>query len=248
MRHLPHVLVLLAVTPLGVALADGPAYHASSHVSRPTTPSGYFYNVRYLHTPDPSRQAPVDAYGRPELVLRSVNTRETQAFMAATDMGYFALLDLPRVQHVLRETSTGHEFPVERHVLDLLYRIQCHFSAQEIRVISAYRTPVEGNGQGNHGRGRAVDFVVPGARDDDVARFARELGFVGVGLYPISSFVHVDTRARSYFWTDRSGPGHSSRERGILPELAAQSDDAARARGESPPEAQATDYELLDEE
>jgi uncharacterized protein YcbK (DUF882 family) len=245
MRYLPQVLVFAAMAPLGVALAD-PPYHGSSHVSRPTTPAGYFYNVRYLHTPDPSRTVPLDANGRPELVLRTVNTRESQALMAATDMGYFALLDLPRAQHMLRETFSGHEFPVERHVLDLLYRIQCHFNAQEIRVISGYRTPVEGNGQGNHGRGRAVDFVVPGAQDEDVARFARELGFVGVGLYPISSFVHVDVRSRSYFWNDRSGPGHSSRERGVLPELAARADEAARARGETPVDA--TDDESVDEQ
>lgn len=244
MRYLPLVLVLAMTLP-GIALAD-PVSRTSSHVSRPTTPPGYFYNVRYLHTPDPGRQAPLDVSGRPELVLRSVNTRETQAFMAATDMGYFAESDLPRAQHVLRESSTGHEFPLERHVLDLLYQIQRHFNAQEIRVISAYRTPVEGNGQGNHGRGRAVDFVVPGAQDEDVARFARELGFVGVGLYPISSFIHVDVRSRSYFWTDRSGPGHQSRERGILPQLAAESDAAARGRGELPfdaPVDEATDEE-----
>jgi uncharacterized protein YcbK (DUF882 family) len=246
MRYLPLAILLATMSLVASARADGPVYRGSSHVSRPATPAGYFYNVRYLHTPDPSRRAPIDAYGRPELVLRSVNTRETQAFMAATDQGDFALADLPRVQHVLREPSTGHEFAVDRHVLDLLYQIQCHFNAQEIRVISAYRTPVEGNSQGNHGRGKAVDFVVPGAQDDDVARFARELGFVGVGLYPISSFVHVEVRSRSYFWTDRSGPGHQSRERGILPELAAHSDTAARARGERPPDE--VDNESADEE
>lgn len=224
----------IVFVPLGVALADGPVNRSSSHVTRPTTPAGYFYSVRYLHTPDPQRKAPLDPSGRPELVLRSVNLQESQAFLSATDQGGFATSDLPRAQHVLREASTGHEYPLEPRVLDVLYRIQRHFNAQEIRVISAYRTPVEGNGQGNHGRGRAVDFVVPGAQDDDVARFAHELGFVGVGLYPIGSFVHVDVRPRSYFWTDRSGPGHQSRERGISPELAAASDEAARARGEAP--------------
>jgi uncharacterized protein YcbK (DUF882 family) len=227
--------MVLASALSSVASADGPVVHGSSHVSRPTIPSGYFYSVRYLHTPTPGRKAPVDIAGRPELVLRSVNLNESEAFMAADDTGGFASTDLPRAQHVLRESSTGHEFPVEPRVLDVLYLIQRHFNAQEIRVISAYRTPVEGNGQGNHGRGRAVDFVVPGADDQDVARFARGLGFVGVGLYPIGSFVHVDVRPQSYFWIDRSGPGHTSRERGVLPEIAAASDAAARERGEGPP-------------
>jgi hypothetical protein len=75
---------------------------------------------------------------------------------------------------------------------------------------------------------------VPAARDEDVAKFARELGFVGVGLYPTSGFVHVDVRAHSYFWVDRSGPGRRNRERGILTDLARKSDGRANARGERP--------------
>jgi uncharacterized protein YcbK (DUF882 family) len=230
----------------GLALADGPVVHGTTHVSRPAVPAGYFYSVRYLHAPTAGKVAPLDVSGRPELVLRPVNTNESSAFQAAYDLGGFAQTDLPRVNHTLREPSTSHEFPIEPRLLDMLYRIQRHFNAQELRVISAYRTPVEGNGQGNHGLGRAVDFVVPGADDQDVARFARELGFVGVGLYPIGSFIHVDVRSRSYFWVDRSGPGHTSRERGVFPELAAQSDAAARARGETPIDE--VPVESLDEE
>jgi hypothetical protein len=73
---------------------------------------------------------------------------------------------------------------------------------------------------------------MPGVADEDVAKFAREMGFVGVGTYPTSGFVHVDVRDRSYFWVDTSGPGRSRRERGVLGDLAAKSDAAARERGE----------------
>jgi hypothetical protein len=81
-------------------------------------------------------------------------------------------------------------------------------------------------------RGRAIDLVVPGASDEEVAKFAREQGFVGVGVYPVSGFLHVDVRERSYFWVDKSGPGKRSRTRGILTDVAAKSDAAAIARGE----------------
>jgi uncharacterized protein YcbK (DUF882 family) len=232
-------VAVLALGLYGVARADGtvarPARAIPSRAARPTIPAGYFYSVRWIHTPAPGRAAPIDISGRPELVLRSVVLNESEAFQAANDTGGFALSDLPRAAHILREPSTGHECPVEAELLDVLYKIQLRFNAQELRMISAYRTPVEGNGQGNHGRGRAVDFVVPGAEDQDVARFARELGFVGVGLYPVGSFLHVDIRPRSYFWIDRSGPGHRSRERGILLDVAERSDDAARTRGQDPP-------------
>jgi hypothetical protein len=77
-----------------------------------------------------------------------------------------------------------------------------------------------------------MDIVVPGTPDDEVAKFARELGFVGVGIYPTSGFVHVDVRDRSYFWVDASAPGHRNRERGILRDLAIKSDESAAERGE----------------
>jgi hypothetical protein len=70
--------------------------------------------------------------------------------------------------------------------------------------------------------------------DEDVARFVRDIGFVGVGVYPVSQFVHVDIRPRSYFWIDLSGPHMKNRERGILADLAAKSDAAAIARGQAP--------------
>ena len=100
--------------------------------------------------------------------------------------------------------------------------------------MSAYRTPDEHSSQGLQAR-ESRGLRRSGASDQDVARFAREVGFVGVGIYPAGSFVHVDVRERSYFWIDRSGPGHRSRERGILTEFAQRSDAAAFARGERPP-------------
>jgi hypothetical protein len=77
-----------------------------------------------------------------------------------------------------------------------------------------------------------MDIVVPGVSDADLASFARELGYVGVGIYPTSGFVHVDVRDRSYFWVDASAPGRRDRERPILRELTAKCDAAAAARGE----------------
>ena len=100
--------------------------------------------------------------------------------------------------------------------------------------MSGYRTPAAiASARGsNHGRGRAIDVVVPGASDADVAKLAREMGFMGVGIYPTSGFVHVDVRDRSYFWIDSSGPGGRNRERGILADVAARADREATARGE----------------
>jgi len=212
----------------GIALADPPK--PASHPPRPT-PAAYHSYVSKWHAADPNGHAPEDGHGRAKLVLVSLNTSDRAELEAASDRGGFAASDLDRAAFVLREPSSGNEHPLEPRIVDLAYRIQTHFDAAEIRVISAYRTPHVRNAS-NHGRGRAIDMVVPGVPDADVAAYARELGFVGVGIYPTSGFVHVDVRDRSYFWVDASAPGRRDRERAILGKLAAKSDEAAAARGE----------------
>jgi uncharacterized protein YcbK (DUF882 family) len=186
---------------------------------------------RVWHTRKPGKDAPQDPPGRPMLVLSALNFTETVTIPALTDHGGFRPEDLDRAAHVLRDHHTGNEHPVDPRTMDLVYRLQVHFKAPEIRIISGYRTPRPGNNS-NHGKGRAIDLVVPGATDEDVAKLAREQGFTGVGVYPVSGFVHVDIRERSYFWIDTSGPRQRSRIRGILGELAAKSDAQALARGE----------------
>ena len=231
----------LLVLASGVALADPPSPGAepprpatpASHRAASTRPSPTRYRsyVDRWHAIAPDLHPTLDEHGRVKLVLVSLNTSDRVELSPLSDRGGFGASDLDRAARALREPSSGNAHPVEPRLLDLVYRLQTQFSAPEIRVISAYRTP-HGRNASNHGHGRAIDLVVPGATDAEVAKFARELGFVGVGIYPNSGFVHVDVRDRSYFWVDSSGPGRRNRERGILRELAMKSDAAAAARGE----------------
>jgi hypothetical protein len=82
--------------------------------------------------------------------------------------------------------------------------------------------------------GRAVDIVVPGVPNDEVAGYAREFGRVGVGHYPVSGFVHLDVRDRSFFWRDPSGPGQPNCTQAILPDVAREVDELYDARFEDP--------------
>jgi uncharacterized protein YcbK (DUF882 family) len=184
-----------------------------------------------LHAPS-SKPIANDTKGRPLLTLSTVNRGESLAIPVASDDGGFGSADLDRVAHLLRAMG-GDEHPVDPRTLALVYRIQVHFGVPEIRVVSGYRVPKPGS-HSNHGKGRAVDLIVPGVADEEVARFARDLGFVGVGVYPTSQFVHVDIRPRSYFWIDYSGPRMKNKESCILPDIAAKGDAAAIERGERP--------------
>jgi uncharacterized protein YcbK (DUF882 family) len=224
------IAVALVALGIGVATTTSLAQKPAVRTTRPS-PLPYSAFVHAWHTPAEGRTAPVDAAGRAMLVLSAINTSERADIPALTDDGAFAAHDLDRAAHLLRDPHTGNEYPVEPRVLGALYRIQRKFGAQEIRVISGYRTP-RGTGGSNHGKGRAIDIVVPGTSDEDVAKFARDMGFMGVGVYPVSGFVHVDVRDRSYYWIDSSGPGRRNRERGVLGDVAQRADAAALARGE----------------
>lgn len=164
------------------------------------------------------------------LALYALNTGERVELSASADTGGFNAIELEKASRLLRDERTQQEFPIEPSVLDVVYQVQQHFSAEEIRVISGYRAPKNAS-QGNHGRGRAIDLVVPGASDSDVAAWARRLGFVGVGLYTSSSFCHLDVRPSSYSWVDPSGPGQKNREIPVHRDVARQSDAAAQKQG-----------------
>jgi uncharacterized protein YcbK (DUF882 family) len=239
-RLLVASLAMVATTANG--LAQPPANRRSATALVPRTRTDRAAAAAYMdgrqplvgwHAPS-DKAITRDGVGRPMLVLKTINRGESLAIPACSDEGGFSSVDLDRTAHLLRATS-GDEHPVDPRTLALVYRLQTHFDAPEVRVVSGYRVPKPGS-RSNHGKGRAVDLIVPGVADEEVARFAREMGFAGVGVYPTSQFVHVDIRPRSYFWVDYSGPHMKNRERGILSDVAAKSDAAALTRGQTPVE------------
>jgi uncharacterized protein YcbK (DUF882 family) len=117
---------------------------------------------------------------------------------------------LTTVDHFLRDFRTGDVHSIDPHLLDVLYDIAGRTgSRRPFQVISGYRSPAtnevlrqrtEGVAAGSlHMQGRAIDIRladVPLARLRDAALAAHR---GGVGYYPASDFVHVDTgRVRSW--------------------------------------------------
>jgi uncharacterized protein YcbK (DUF882 family) len=199
--------------------------------------------VQSWHTAPAGKSPPRNDAGRALLALRGLNTAEYVELTPLGEQGAFADTEIDRLSHFAREPQSGLTHPLHPRLADLLYRIQTHFDAAELRMLSGYRSP-KGGKQSNHGRGRAMDLVVPGHGDEEVARFVREQGFAGVGVYPTSGFVHVDVRDKSYFWIDASGPGRKNRERGVLHDVAQRADSHALARGDRPVEPYAVDLDV----
>ncbi len=231
------VLPWLAVAGALALARPGFAVPQRRPTARPRASRAYLDNVKRWHAaPSAEAPAPTTPEGWPLLVLDVLNTGERVALAPSRADGGFPASELDRAAHALRDTRAGNEYPVDPRLLDLAYGIARHFATSELRVISGYRTPAKG-GRSFHGRGRAMDMIVPGATDDQVAAWARTLGFVGVGLYPTSGFVHVDSRPRSYFWLDASGPGQRNRGVGVLGAVATEGDRRALERGDHAPPA-----------
>ncbi len=111
---------------------------------------------------------------------------------------------LAEVDRLLRDFRTGEIHPIDPALLDLLHRLQrATGHAREFEVISGYRSPLtnaalRGRSEGVAARslhmdGRAIDIRVPGLALEALRDAALEARLGGVGFYPASNFVHVDT-------------------------------------------------------
>jgi len=111
---------------------------------------------------------------------------------------------LRAINVILRDFRSGDVYPIDRHLLDLLVRLQTRLhSTAPIQVVSGYRSPEtnamlasysDGVAAGSlHMSGMAMDLRIPGRSLRQVRRVALDMAAGGVGYYPQSDFVHVDT-------------------------------------------------------
>lgn len=111
---------------------------------------------------------------------------------------------LAAVNHLLRDFRTGDEHAIDPTLLDLLHALHTATgSRRPIAVISAYRSPTtnamlrrHGGGVASgslHMQGRAIDIRLADVPLPEVRDAALKLRGGGVGYYPSSNFVHIDT-------------------------------------------------------
>jgi len=124
--------------------------------------------------------------------------------------GSYVKPGLKAVDHVLRDWRTGEVHAIDPALLDLLHALVAETGTQKpFEVICGYRSPAtnamlrqKSNGVASgslHLVGKAIDIRladVPLVRLRDTAI---DLRLGGVGYYPSSNFVHVDTgRVRTW--------------------------------------------------
>lgn len=169
-----------------------------------------------------------EAQEPPPLVLRRVHKPVLIELVPGPD-GTFSEEQCREAEEALASKKEGLTHEVHPRLLELVYRAALNFRAPYVHVVSGFR---ETRSSSRHAQGRAMDIVLPGVSNGRLARFFRKQGFVGVGIYPRSGFVHVDVRSSSYYWKDFSLPGAAQRPRPILSNQRAKNDARARKRGE----------------
>jgi uncharacterized protein YcbK (DUF882 family) len=128
-----------------------------------------------------------------------------------------------QLDHFLRDHRTGDIMHYDPHVFDILFDLAAavgHPDA-EIDIICGYRAPwsneflrarspgVAKNSQ--HMQAHAIDIRIPGIDTLTLYNAALALGRGGVGYYPRSAFIHVDTgRART--WCYGCSSSHTNAE------------------------------------
>lgn len=117
---------------------------------------------------------------------------------------------LAEIHHLFRDFRTGDIHPIDPALLDVLHDVQhATGGSGRFEIISAYRSPATNrmlanrrNGVADHSlhlQGQAIDVRLPGVRTVDLRRAGLRLASGGVGYYPGSDFVHLDTgRVRSW--------------------------------------------------
>lgn len=152
-----------------------------------------------IAAPRPARALPVPRLRR--LTLFNPHTGERFDGPYRDDRGPIAAA-MGDLSHFLRDFHSGQQIAIDPAVLDFLAAVLDSVGASRATILSAYRTPatnrmlarttfgVADNSQ--HLYGRALDIRLD-ARLEQAMQAARAMKRGGVGWYPRSHFIHIDS-------------------------------------------------------
>ncbi len=124
--------------------------------------------------------------------------------------GKYIYDEIANIEFILRDYRNNKLHPIDLALLEYMHKLYSIVDAKkEILIISGYRSP-ETNARlrrwnrgvakkSFHMRGRAVDIRIPGVHLSFLKYAALMLYKGGVGYYPRSNFLHIDT-GRPRYW------------------------------------------------
>lgn len=148
--------------------------------------------------------------GERALHLYNIHTGETLKSTFWVD-GQYQDAEIQQLDLLMRDHRADEAIAMQRRLYEKLYKLQSLFKAdQPMYVISAYRAPKTNSSMRRHSngvaegslhmQGKAIDIRIPGVSHRDLNKAALAMRDGGVGYYPKSGFIHVDT-GRTRRWT-----------------------------------------------
>ncbi|AKJ42605.1 YcbK family protein [Pragia fontium] len=136
------------------------------------------------------------------LLVKNINTNETIKSTYFNGKSYDKK-ELARLNHIFRDRRTNQVITIDPKLYDKLYYLQKQFGNKELELICGYRS-VNSNNQmraskrgvakhSYHTLGQAADIRIVGVPLKTLRDAALKMKSGGVGYYPSSNFVHVDT-------------------------------------------------------
>jgi len=140
-----------------------------------------------------------------ERVLRLYNTHTGESLKSVFwAEGKFIPEALTDINKLLRDHRSNTVTEMDPQLLLLLDQVSAKFDSKDVlHVISGYRSPetnkklaAQSNGVAKHSmhlEGKAIDIRMPGQQLANLHKAAMATKSGGVGYYPDSQFVHMDT-------------------------------------------------------
>lgn len=147
--------------------------------------------------------------GSRSLSFENLHTGE-QTSVTYWDNGTYVPDALKALDHLLRDHRTDEVHSIDRGLFNQLHRLQALAeNTRPFQIISGYRSPLtnamlarRGGGvskRSYHQYGMAIDVRLPGTPLPDLRKAALTMKAGGIGYYPRSDFIHLDT-GRVRFW------------------------------------------------
>jgi uncharacterized protein YcbK (DUF882 family) len=210
----PEVLRGTSTEPKKV-LAKSPVQKAAEQTTQakqPTTPQalrGSRYGGFAPAPAQPVTPPTLDLNSARSLTLLNVNSQETLTVTYWSD-GAYRRDALNQLNHFLHDSKTNEQTEMDPLLFDVLWHTMnlCGFGGT-VEVLSAYRSPMTNAllasvsrgvaRDSQHMNGNAMDIRFPGVPVFKIRQAARSLQLGGVGFYPRSGFVHLDTGPIRYW-------------------------------------------------
>ncbi|SFT54555.1 Uncharacterized conserved protein YcbK, DUF882 family [Kosakonia arachidis] len=137
------------------------------------------------------------------LTLNNLNTGESIKAEFFDGRGYIQD-ELAKLNHFFRDYRANKIKTIDPQLFDHIFRLQVLLGTRKpVQLISGYRSVDTNNElrahsrgvakQSYHTKGQAMDFHIEGISLSNIRKAALSLRAGGVGYYPSSNFVHIDT-------------------------------------------------------